>query len=205
MKRTGPSVELKALTRSIKEVENRFLRPHLLPTTLGAPSKQEVLDVAAYVVLVHGALEGFVESLAHWLLKRSVSNWTAKKKATRCTVSLLLYQKPPAEDTPGRSVFDNVRLALNEAKKKMSLDIHDNHGITPMHLRAMFMPLGVDVPSDPVLTASLELLITMRHQWAHHDHRRAKILKSAKDAQTTVSDCLTLAKKLSTGAATVRP
>lgn len=112
MKRTGPSLELKALTRSIKEVENRFLRPHLLPTTLGAPSKQEVLDVAAYVVLV---------------------------------------------------------------------------------------------PSDPVLTASLEFLITMRHQWAHHDHRRAKILKSAKDAQTTVSDCLTLAKKLSAGAATVKP
>jgi hypothetical protein len=117
----------------------------------------------------------------------------------------LLYQKPPAEDTPGRSVFDNVRLALDEAKKKMSLDIHDNHGITAKHLRAMFMPLGVDVPSDPVLTASLELLITMRHQWAHHDHRRAKILKSAKDAQTTVSDCLTLAKKLSAEAATVKP
>jgi hypothetical protein len=205
MKRTGPSVEVKALTRSIKEVENRFLRPHLLPTKFGTPGKQEVLDVAAYVVLVHGALEGFVESLAQWLLKRSVSNWTAKKKATRCTVSLLLYHKPPAEDIPGRSVFDNVRLSLDEAKKKMSLDIHDNHGITPRHLRAMFMPLGVDVPSDPVLTASLELLITMRHQWAHQDHRRAKILKSAKDAQTTVSDCLTLAKKLSAGAATVKP
>ncbi len=204
MKRTGPSVELKALTRSIKEVENRFLRPHLMPTTLGAPSKQEVLDVAAYVVLVHGALEGFAESLAHWLLKRSVSSWTAKKKATQCTVSLLLYQKPPAEDTPGRTVFDNVRLALDDAKRKMSLDIHDNHGITLKHLRAMFMPLGVNVPSDPVLTASLDLLITMRHQWAHHDHRRAKILKSAKDAQTTVSDCLTLAKKLSAEAATVK-
>jgi hypothetical protein len=105
-RRTGRSVELKALTRSIKEVETGFLRPHFLPTTLGAPSKQEVLDVAAYVVLVHGALEGFVESLAHWLnqaFRIELSNWTAKKKATRCTVSLLLYQKPPAEDTPGRS------------------------------------------------------------------------------------------------------
>ena len=92
MKRTGPSVELKALTRSIKEVEDRFLRPYLVPTVLGTPTKQEMLDVAAYVVLVHGALEGFAESLAHWLLQRSVSNWTAKRKASPCTVSLLLYQ-----------------------------------------------------------------------------------------------------------------
>jgi hypothetical protein len=41
---------------------------------------------------------------------------------------------------------------------------------------------------DPVLTASLDLLITMRHQWAHQDRRRAKVVKSAKDAQTTVSE-----------------
>jgi hypothetical protein len=67
------------------------------------------------------------------------------------------------------------------------------------------MPLGVNVPADPLLTASLELLVTMRHQWAHHDHRGAKVLKSAKDAQTTVSDCLALAKRLSAAVAEVRP
>lgn len=205
MKRTGPRIELKALTRSIKEVEDRFLGPHLGQENFAPPSKQEILDVAAYVVLVHGALEGFAESLAHWLLKRSVSNWTAKKRTTRCTVSLLLYQKPPADDTPMRSVFDNIRLALDDANRKMSTDIHDNHGISLKHLRAMFMPLGVNVPSDPLLTASLELLITMRHQWAHQDHRRATVLKSAKDAQTTVSDCLVLAAKLSAEAETVKP
>jgi hypothetical protein len=142
MKRTGPSIELKALTRSVKEVENRFLGPHLETTTLAAPKEQEILDVAAYVVLVHGALEGFAESLAHWLLKRAVSNWTAKKKTTRCTASLLLYQRPPAEDTLGCSVFDNIRLALDESKRRMSLDIHDNHGVTLKHLRAPIYAAG---------------------------------------------------------------
>ena len=66
------------------------------------------------------------------------------------------------------------------------------------------MPLGVNIPADPVLTGSLELLVTMRHQWAHQDRRRTKLVKSAKDAQTTVSDCLTLAKKLSAEAAEQR-
>jgi hypothetical protein len=203
--KTGPSIELKALTRSIREVEKRFLQPHLASSALAPPSQQEILDVAAYIVLVHGALEDFTEALAQWLLGRSVKSWTFKKKTTRCTASLLLYQKAPPTDAPPRSVFDNIRTALDEAKTKVSRDIFENHGITVDHMRALFTPLGVDVPSDPILVASLDLLVTMRHQWAHHDHRGAKVLKSAKDAQTTVSDCVALAQKLSAAVAAVRP
>jgi hypothetical protein len=205
MKRTGPNIELRALMRSVKEVEERFLQPHLVSPTLGAPSRQEILDVAAYVVLVHGALEGFAEALANWLLGRSVKNWTYKKRTTRCTASLLLYQKAPPTDASPKSVFDNIRSALDETKTKVSRDIYENHGITLDHLRGLFMPLGVDVPSDPVLVASLDLLVKMRHQWAHHDHRHAKVLKSAKDVQTTASDCVALAQKLSAAVAAVRP
>lgn len=202
MKRSGPGIELNALVRSVKEVETRFLTPHLGPPTLTTPSRKEILDVAAYVVLVHGALENFAEGLALWVLGKSVGNWTKKKKTTRSTVSLLLYQKAPVEDAPPISVFDNIRTALDDAKTRMSKVVHDNHGVTLDHLRTLFMPLGVNVPGDPVLTASLDLLVTMRHQWAH---QRAKVVKSAKDAQTTVSDCLTLAKKLSAEVKSVRP
>jgi hypothetical protein len=205
MKKSGPSSEVKALLRSVKEIETRFLVPHLGPPTLGVPSRKEILDVAAYVVLVHGVLEDFAEGLALWVLGRSVANWTTRKKTTRSTISLLLYQKVPPDDAPAVSVFDNIRTALDDAKARMSKVVNDNHGITLNHLRSLFIPLGVNVPEDPVLTASLELLVTMRHQWAHQDRRRAKVFRSAKDAQTTVSDCLTLAKKLSAEAASVRP
>jgi len=119
--------------------------------------------------------------------------------------SLLLYQKMPSDDAPTLSVFDNIRTALDDARVRMSKVVNDNHGVTLQHLRTLFMPLGVTVPADPVLTASLDLLVAMRHQWAHQDRRRAKVIKSAKDAQNTVSDCLALAKKLSTEAAAVRP
>ena len=205
MKRNGPSVELRDLERSVKEIETRFLAPHLGPPTLTAPSRKEILDVAAYVVLVHGALENFAEGLALWVLVKSVENWTKQKKTTRSTASLLLYQKVPSDDAPALAVFDNIRTALDDAKTRMSKVINDNHGITLVHLRTLFIPLGVNVPADPVLNASLESLVTMRHQWAHQDRRRAKVFKSAKDAQTTVSDCLALAKKLSNEVASVRP
>lgn len=205
MKKSGPSSEVKALERSVKEIETHFLVPHLGPPTLAAPSRKEILDVAAYVVLVHGVLEDFAEALALWVLGRSVANWSAKKKTSRSTVSLLLYQKVPPDDAPPMAVFDNIRTALDDAKVRMSKVVNDNNGIALHHLRTLFIPLGVNVPEDPVLTASLETLVTMRHQWAHRDRRRAKVYKSAKDAQNTVSDCLTLAKKLSHEAASVRP
>ncbi len=205
MKRGGPSVELKALVRSVKEIESRFLVPHLGPPTLANPSRKEILDVAAYVVLVHGVLEDFAEGLALWVLGKSVANWTRRKKTSRSMASLLFYQKVPPEDAPPVSVFDNIRTALDDAKVRMSKVVNDNHGITLSHLRTLFMPLGVNVPADPVLTASLDLLVAMRHQWAHRDRRRAKVIKSAKDAQTTVADCLALAKKLSAEVASVRP
>jgi hypothetical protein len=134
MKRSGPSIELKALTRSVKEVEDRFLRPHLASAALGPPSRQEILDVAAYVVLVHGSLEGFAEALAHWLLGRSVKNWTYKKRTTRCTASLLLYQKAPPTDrefTAGvRNAHAGVRDAHSSAVLRTTLTGWD---VCPFH------------------------------------------------------------------------
>jgi hypothetical protein len=111
----------------------------------------------------------------------------------------------PPDDAVPVPVFDKIRTALDEAKIRMSKVVKDNHGITLDHLRTLFTPLGVNVPADPVMTASLELLVKMRHQWAHRDRTSAKVIKSAKDAQTTVSDCLALAKKLSAEVASVRP
>jgi hypothetical protein len=205
MKLKAPSAELKALVRSVKEIETHFLTPHLGPPTLSVPSRKEILDVAAYVVLVHGVLEDFAEGLALWVLGRSVANWTKKKSTTRSTASLLLYQKVPSDASLSSSVFDNIRIALDDARIRMSKTVFDNHGIALSNLRTLFIPLGVNVPADPVLSASLDLLVTMRHQWAHQDRRAAKVVKSAKDAQTTVSDCLTLAGKLSAEVASVRP
>ena len=70
MTRTGPKAEFAALGRAITGLERHFLRGHLGAPTLVEPSPAEVLDVAAYVVLAHGALENFVEGLALWVLRR---------------------------------------------------------------------------------------------------------------------------------------
>jgi hypothetical protein len=206
MNKTGPATELGNLKRAVAEIEQRFLSAHLATgPTLKAPTRREQLDVAAYVVLAHGALEYFVEGVALWVLTRSVARWTTHKRVTRATASILLSMSPPTAPNGPEAVFDTLRKALDEAKTNISRVISNNNGISTRHLRSLFYPLGVDVPDDPVLVGSLDLVITIRHEWAHRGRFGAKVTKSAQDVHTAVTDCLTLAEKLAKAASSVKP
>lgn len=208
MKRGGPKEELKQLKRFVSKLENHFLLRHLGVVTLDPPSEAEVLDVASYVVLTHGAFENFVEGLSLWALSRLEQSWLIKKRATRCTASLLLFYPAPSDSTPpgaASSVFNTIRLAVEEAKSDLSNRIQNNNGITPRHLKELFRPLGVDVPNDPVLTASLDLLVRMRHEWAHQYRFGATVRRSASAVRETVGDCISFAEKLSDGVRMAKP
>jgi hypothetical protein len=197
MTETGPNAELAALKSAIEELEQRFLNAHLGAPALAIPSRDEMLDVAAYVVLAHGALENFVEGLALWILDRLVDDWTKHKKTTLCTTALLLYQPNPENNDSQRSVFDLIRVALDQAKDRVSKLVHDNNGVTTRHVQTLLLPLGINVPTDLVLTGSLEWVVSIRHEWAHrYRYNKTTIAASAEDARRAVSDCLTFAKKM---------
>lgn len=206
MTRRGPRAEFKALRRFVTEAEAKFLANHLPSPTLGTPSRDEVLDVAAFVVLAHGAFENFVEGIGLWALECLERSWMTRKRASRSAVSLLLYQQAPGDDgTNTVSVFDNIRMAIAEAKSAASKKIEQNNGIAMRHLRSLFRPLGIDVPEDPSLTGSLDLLIALRHEWAHQYRFGGKVVKFAAEVKKTADECLLLAEKLAEGARLVRP
>ena len=206
MSRLGPRRELQVLTRFVQSIEDQFLKRHLQAAALGPPSEPETLDVAAYVVLAHGALENFIEGVCLWALGHVQKNWLMKQRASRCTASMLLYLgEVRPDDDVSQSVFDTLRLAIDKAKSVYSHDLGNNNGIAMKHLRALFRPLGIDVPEDPTLVGSLELLVSMRHQWAHQYRFGAKTVKTAADVKVTVADCLALATKLAENSAKARP
>lgn len=193
----GPKSELKYLKKSLLELEERYLSPHLTPATLGKSRREEELDVAAFSVLTHGALENYVEGLAVWALARLEKNWIFRKRASRGTAALLLQTEHSSDnETDTRSVFDALREALDKAKNDHSRVIQKNNGIAVKHLRSLLSPLGVDVPTDPLLIGSLDVLVKMRHSWAHQSRFGAKTVRSAADAKKTVGDCVALAEKL---------
>lgn len=206
MAKGGPRIELRRLLTAVREYEVRYLDPHLSPTPLAAPSRAELLDVAAFVVLTHGAFENFVEGLALWAADRIETNWKMRKRVSRGTAALLLHApKPGADDVGVANVYDTLRVALESAKDERSDAAKANNGIALKHLRRLFAPVGVDVPTDPILLASLEQLVKMRHQWAHQYRHGVRVTKGASDVKTTVSDCMSLAERLSTNVRAVRP
>jgi hypothetical protein len=170
MRPRGPKAELIALRRYLKELEVHFLSGHLTATALGPPNRAEILDVGAFVVLAHGAMENFVEGVALWVLTKLVFNWTTTQRAIRCTASILLYQQPGKVEAG--TVYDTLREALNLANKSASHTIQENNGISPQHLRVLFHPLGVNVPDEPILAGSLEMVVALRHHWAPISLRR---------------------------------
>jgi hypothetical protein len=202
-------VEYASLKRFISEIEAKFLQPHLGSPTLAPPSRNESLDVAAFVVLAHGAIENFVEGLALWLVSRLEHGLIYRKRISRATAALLLSQEKPSHNYEDKyTAFNDLRDAVQLAKSDVSRRIEQNHGIAPRHLRAIFRPLGVNVTDDPILIGSLDLLVSIRHHWAHQ-YRYArfpvKVHRSANDVQKTASDCLQVAQKLAKEAAQVRP
>jgi hypothetical protein len=200
----GPRREQKALAKYVGELRDQFLAAHLRKgPALASPTRQEELDVAAYVVLTHGAVENFLEGLALWLVDRSEKTWTSKQRTTLSIASMLLHV--PAWSGSAPSVFDNVRLAIDTAKSTLSTAIRNNNGISVDHVRDLFHPLGVDVPTDPAWTASLEMLVKLRHQWAHQYRYSARVVKSAADAAQIAQDCLKFADKLTQNVLKARP
>ncbi len=205
MTKWGPRNELRRLTSFVHEIETRYLVPHFTTATLAAPRRAEILDVAAFVVLMHGAVENFVEGLALWVTERVEAGWVQKRRVTRSTASLLFRASCKVDDeTSTKTVFDTLRGALQGAKAERSNAANSNNGIEVKHLRLLLAPLGVDVPDDPMLVASLETLVALRHEWAHQYRFGAKNPKSAKDVKKTCDDCLTLAAQLSSRAAALR-
>jgi len=206
MKRRGPRVELAVLRRFVDEVERRFLAPHIGPAQLGTPKRSEQLDVGAFVVLAHGAIENFVEGLGLWTLESVQRHWIFHKRASRSLASVLLHAGEPSDDyEQSLTMFDNIRTSIDSAKTTLSQSIEQNNGIAMQHLRKLFRPLGIDVPEEPKLVGALDQLVALRHQWAHQYRFGAKVTKFAVEVKQTSDDCLELAARLAERAKAARP
>jgi hypothetical protein len=169
------------------------MKPSLAP-----PSRDEQFDVAAFVVLTHGAIENFIEGLTIWMAKRVEKNWVDRRRVTRSTAALLFRAKCKIdEDTSLMTTFDVIRTALEDAKTERTTAVHNNNGIELKHMRQLLAPLGVDIPNDPLLVASLDTLVLIRHQWAHQNRFGAQTPRNAVDVKKTVDDCLVLSQELS--------
>ena len=202
------AVELRdQLKEEIALLHGRFLNKWLPAQPQDSPEDYQH-DVKAFCVLAHAVFEEFAEDIALNAVNYVKSAWLAKQFTPATAALLAAYQFKlnicEDEDTSQERIFDQVRKGLDECTSRHSIALSQNHGFSLKYLRGMLTPIGIDVPDDLKLMASLRELADARGSYAHsRAHRalygqwkRAGRPMGPEKASETVLDCLELCEKI---------
>lgn len=204
------------LERHVARLQDRFLS-RFLPTDPSHRPPDYEHEVKAACVLAHAAFEEFVEQVSLHVMSESLNHWQRKRQANDALLALCLRHGVSItieddEDKPQQTCFDQLRHALDEAKKRHSKSINDNHGFSIKYLRSALTPVFINPPDDLRLTQSLKTLTAARGSFAHSAARNAEFTANAKatrvrstlspeDARDAIADCMQLCREIAQDAA----
>jgi hypothetical protein len=185
----------------IRQLEATYLAKYIADKT-SSPTDYDN-DVKSFCILSHAAVEEFSETVAITVMNKTVENFIIHHKVTESLVTLMHFKSngegflAKSEDDDKITIvssYDYIRERLAEIKDRFSKEVFNNHGASLKYLKQLFMPVSVDVPSDPTLLNSLKLLAKERGSYAHKFLEKGAIKKSIapEDAKTIVTDCLKL-------------
>lgn len=185
---------------TIVDLRDKYIEPFLRNRAQSGPEEYS-LEVKAFCVFSHAALEFLFESWSIAYSEYVVTKWKRTGTMSRAVAALMLYY--------GES---NSRLYETSAKCPTYSELtafcvegalgrlHDyinlrNHGIDVFHIRHLFWPLGIAIASDQLrFQASLARLRKVRGSYAHTLNRTDHI--APEDAENIVSDCVDMAGEL---------
>lgn len=176
------------LQSHVTALETKFLAG-LLATPTVMPDED---FIKAYCILCHAAIEEFFEKTSLTVMTKCLDDWFANRKYRDTLVTLTCYYQlrlavEDDEKKPETKVFDYLRPIFDEAKKKMSHDINENHGASVKYLRKLMIPVAISIKDD-IKLASLKQLAKERGAYAHKQ-LITRVL-GPEDARNYVKDCL---------------
>lgn len=195
------------LNAEISTLESRFLRKWI-PAEVDQTPEQFQHDVKAYCVLAHAAFEEFVEELSLLATKSAKTAWSEKKFSGVLIPFMMHYSSelniPEKEETDQERITDQIRNSIDSCIALHSTALANNHGFSLKYLRNILTPIGVDIPSEVKLIASLRELSDARGSYAHTQAKsafyggwkKANRPMVPETAKSTVDDCLDLCMKL---------
>jgi hypothetical protein len=197
-----------ALNKHVNALQKEFIA-QFIPTKPEHTPKIFQHQVKAYCVLAHAAFEDFVEAISLKVMSESMEVWLNKRVCSDSLLALCAYhgvriECVEDENLPQQRVFDLLRVALKQAKKKHSDTLSNNHGFSLQYLRTILTPVGVNIPDDANLANSLRMLADARGSYAHTiaqlaeytDRTKAKKPLVPENARDIVSDCLALCEQI---------
>jgi hypothetical protein len=195
---------LQDLCHAVGGLETKFITPHLLVVPAVDPATYN-LDVRAYLLLSHAALEQFVEDLCLELVSRATDSWENNHHLSEPVLALTAFYSDRLaisdnERDPELTFFDHIRQGLVKAKANYSAYLKKkNNGVSVKYLRQMLLPVGLSVPTDAKWVGSLGQLASYRGDNAYK-HRVTKVTDPER-AREWVQDCLQMAAQLASDAA----
>ncbi len=172
------------------EVEDKYLKSHL--GSIESPNDY-MFDVKSYCILCHAAFEEYMENICIVLLQEVWENFIFHQRYSYSTLCLLHF-KGDAEDIDDENwgdnqrMFDYIKEKLKTIKNTYSIYLmSNNHGVSMKYLKKMLIPLGLDIPLNPIWQNSLTQLAKFRGGYAHTSKRVATTL-SPEDANKYVYD-----------------
>ncbi|MBF0550394.1 MAG: hypothetical protein HQK60_07655 [Deltaproteobacteria bacterium] len=187
----------KDVCKRVDEYKSKFIK-QFIPTNPKVGPDEYELEVKAFCLLSHAALEEFFEKIALTVMSHSIESWKKGKLSDTAIMLVgrysLKYDIPEGDEINEIRVYDHVRSMLEETKRRFSRDVHMNHGASPRYLRALLVPVGIDFMPDVKSLNSLIQLSQQRGRYAHKGFVRSSI--SPEDALACVEDCLAFAMEI---------
>lgn len=194
------------LTGELDRLASRYLDQYFPANPEHTPDIFEY-DVKSYAILSHAAFEEFVESVSEIALGKIASD-IMSQKISLSTVSLIMAYKQASKIEENESLsqptcYAMVREAVDLCKVAHSNVLEKNHGFSVKYLRALLVPVGINVPSGPEIDA-VKKLADARGSFAHTAAKRAmygKYKQATKvltpdEAKDAVKDCLEVCDRI---------
>jgi hypothetical protein len=169
---------------------------------LANPQEYE-LQIRAYCVLAHAALEEYFENVAVNVLSECINQWknSGKLQDSLIAISIHYLAQEPKKDLPSIKgaenqvhKFDSLLkgiLALAEAWFK-DYAFQKNHGAGISYLKRLLQPVGIDISNNIIQLASLDFLVTRRGDVAHTFSKQITTSHTPQAFLNSISDCLDL-------------
>ena len=159
------------LKEYIQRLEVTFI--HQFITNPTAKPDEYELQVKAYCVLCHAALEEYFEGIAREVMNQYLKEWAGSGKYTDPLIAFVSYH--------GEKFLDNV---------------DKNQGASIKYLKKLLEPISIEI-TEHIKLSSLSTLASKRGEYAHKRGKRVLAPESARDY---VCDCLELCEDVKTKA-----
>lgn len=174
------------------ELEENYIDTHQDP--METPDDYK-FDVRSYCVLSHAAFEEFVENVCVYVLDKVVDEFELNKKISISSLCLMHFKSGDThtyiDDDKWKNsdrIYDYLLGQFKKIKDDFSKYIMTkNHGVGLKYLKQLLIPLGIDIPLDPIHQTALDQLTKFRGSFAHTSHRAIRHI-SPNDARVYVYD-----------------